>query len=166
MREFNPVFWLMWLIPGTAVVAGLGMLAVSLQSADRALPPLYHWEGDRLDADFERARAAANLGIRATLQWADGACTLALSPATQQPRALRVHLTHTSDATLDRNLTLMRAAPGNYRAACTALTSGRWRLALTDDAGAWALRAQFEGAVTRVELRARHPEGGDVEART
>jgi hypothetical protein len=166
MNRFNPVFWLMWLIPGSAVLAGLGMVVVSLHSADRALPTLYHWEGERLDADFERLRMASQLGVRASLQWNEGACTLTLSPATQDPRALQVHLTHTNDAALDRTVTLLRATPGIYRAACATLPAGRWRLALTDDAGDWALRTQFEAGVTQLELRARDPEGRDVEGRT
>jgi hypothetical protein len=159
MNKFNPVFWLMWLLPGAAVVASFVTLAIALQGADRALPSLYHWEGERLDADFERARQAARLGIQATLQWNGAACTLTLAPATQDPRALQLHLTHTDDAALDRTLTLLRTAPGAYRADCAALPAGRWRLALTDDAGAWALRTQFEGGVTRLDLRARDPEG-------
>jgi hypothetical protein len=159
VNKFNPVFWLMWLIPGTAVVAGLGLVVVAMRDADRALPALYHWEGERLDVDFERARMAAQLGIRATLQWEAGACILTLTPASQDPRALQVHLTHANDAALDHMLTFLRASPGRYRADCAALPAGRWRLALTDDAGAWALRTQFEASVTRLDLRARDPAG-------
>jgi hypothetical protein len=155
----NPVFWLMWLIPGVTVVAGLGMVVVAMRDGDRALPAMYHWEGARLDADFERARQAARLGIRATLQWQTGDCALVMSPGPTPPRALTVHFTHSDDAALDRSITLLRRPTGNYSGPCDALPVGRWRVALSDDGGDWMVRATVAGEVTRLELSARDPDG-------
>ena len=55
----NPVFVLIWALPAAAVIAGVATLLIALEDADRALPASYHWEGARLDEDFERARRAA-----------------------------------------------------------------------------------------------------------
>jgi hypothetical protein len=153
----NPVFWLIWLILGAAVLAGSGMVVISLQGADRALPDIYHWEGERLDADFERARVAARLGLEAELVIVNGACQLTLRGT--EAAALQLRLTSGSDAHQDRTATLSREADGIYRAECAPLTRGKWRVALQDSANTWALRSQVDEPAARIELRARIPEG-------
>lgn len=155
--ERNPVFWLMWMIPGAAVVAGLGMVAVSLKGADRALPEIYHWEGERLDADFERARAAVRLGLHGELTIAGGSCRLTLRGT--DAASLRLRLTSGNDARLDRAVTLTRAVDGDYLADCVPLTRGKWRVALQDADDQWSLRTQIDDTADRIELRARAPEG-------
>ena len=154
----NPVFWLMWAIPGAAVLAGLGMVAIATQGADRALPEMYHWEGARLDADFERARLAARLRLVATLELRDGHCVVSLENA-PPAESLRLQLTSSNDAASDRALMLVRAPDGEYRAQCAPLPAGRWRVALHDAAEGWALRERFEGELTRLQIRARDPAG-------
>jgi hypothetical protein len=154
----NPVFWLMWAIPAVAVLAGTGMVAVAMKSADRALPEIYHWEGTRLDADFERARAAARLGLAGELAIAGGECRLTLRGS--DASSLSLDLTSGSDARLDRVVRLTRGADGDWRGACAPLTRGKCRLALQDAANSWSLRTQIDEAATRIELRARAPEPG------
>ena len=63
----NPVLWLIWVLLGSAVIGGLATLAIATHRADRQLPPDYHWEGQNLDRDFERARYAARLEHHARL---------------------------------------------------------------------------------------------------
>lgn len=152
----NPVFWLMFLLPGAAVAASFVTLAIAVAGADRALPPNYHWEGAGLDQDFERARLAASLGIRGTLTWGGGECVLTLTGAGNDN--LRLMLAHSSDAGLDRVVLLKRSAGNEYRAACADAPAGRWRLSLEDDAAGWSLRQRVEG-LARVDLIARSPEG-------
>jgi uncharacterized protein len=153
----NPVFWLMWMIPGAAVLAGLSMVAIAMQSADRTLPDIYHWEGERLDADFARARHAAKLGVQADLVIAAGQCRLVLRGA--DATTLQLRLTNGDDARLDRTVLLTRTSQGDFRGPCESLTRGKWRVALQDADNTWALRTQLEEATDRVDLRARAPEG-------
>ncbi len=160
----NPVFVLIWALPASAVIAGIATLFIALEDADRALPANYHWEGARLDADFERARHAAQLGIAASfdLSAGSGQCTVTLRPAVGA-ETLELRLTHGSDVGHDRLVRLTRAAPvtepGKYRAPCTPAPGGRWRVALADVAGSWALRGAVDSPLTSFELRARAPEG-------
>lgn len=155
----NPVFWLMFLLPGAAVAASFVTLAIAVAGADRALPSHYHWEGAGLDQDFERARLAAVLGIRATLAWTGGECVLTLTGAGgTESDNLRLMLAHASDAGLDRVVLLKRGTGEVFRAACADAPAGRWRLSLEDDAAGWSLRQRVDG-LARVELVARFPEG-------
>jgi uncharacterized protein len=157
--RFNPVFWLMWLLPATAVVASFATLALALQSGDRALPSEYHWEGERLDADFGRARSAAALGVEVTLEIDAGECRARVRNVPEPAAALGLLLTHGMDAGLDRRVRLTRTAANDYRAACGPLDSGKWRVALDDDTAGWAVRGTTDSAFTRLVLRARDPGG-------
>lgn len=155
----NPVFWIMLLLPAAAVVAGLATLVIALRHADRALPANYHWEGEHLDRDFAQQRLAAAHGIEVDFSMAGGECSALLRHAPDDPAALTLMFTHSSDAGLDRVVLLRRIQPGRYGGACAPLPQGRWRVALEDAAGAWAIRAQLDGNATRLELRARDPDG-------
>ena len=155
----NPVFWLMWLLPGSAVVAGLSTLAIALHGADRPLPEAYHWEGERLDADFARQRAALQRAVHISFDARGGRCHALLSVTGEDPAALDVLLTHGSDADFDRALRLPRVGRGEYASACAPLAAGKWRVSVDDPAGVWRLRAELDGADPRVELQARDPGG-------
>ncbi len=157
----NPVLWLIWVLLGSAVIGGFATLAIALHSADRQLPPSYHWEGQNLDRDFERARQAAQLGIEVTLH-ADaiiGTCLASLRAAPGDPASLTLMLTSGSDPGLDRVVLLRRTSKGEYGAPCPAIPEGRWRLTLEDPEGQWILRTQLAGTLSHLELRARDPDG-------
>lgn len=155
----NPVFWLMWLLPGAAVCASFATLAIALDGADIKLPASYHWEGPALDADFERAKRAVALDIQATLEVDAGARECVLTVSGPASDSLQLLLTHSNDAGLDRQVLLRRTAGGEFRAACASLPPARWRIALDDKAGGWSVRARAEGSLERVELEARDPDG-------
>jgi len=154
----NPVFWLMWALPGAAVLAGLATLGIAIHGADRALPEAYHWEGERLEADFARQRAAVRLGVRVTFEAAGGRCAARVVNA--DPAELDVLLTHGVDAGLDRALKLPRTGAGEYAADCAELPAGKWRVSIDAPAGAWSVRGAGDGPLSHVELRARDPDGG------
>ena len=157
----NPVFWGMWILPGTSVLAGFSTLAIALKDADRPLPDFYHWEGARLDVDFERARNAARRGMRATVSFAGEGrhCSVTVTPAAGDSPSVTLILTSASEATLDRTLTMPRVRPGVYAVACDPLPPGRWRAALQDSGGEWALRGNVDDAAPAAVLEARRPEG-------
>jgi hypothetical protein len=156
----NPVFWLMWALLGSVVVAGLATLGIALKQADRELPASYHWEGEQLDRDFALMRNAAAHGVQVSLSVvAPGQCSARLQSAPNDPAALNLLLVNAHKVELDQAVRLMREAPGLYRGVCRAMPDGRWRMTLQDDMGLWAIRAQHLGAIDGVVLRASYPEG-------
>ena len=157
----NPVLWLVWLLLGGVVIAGLATLAIAMRQADRELPAAYHWEGDNLDRDFARARVAAEHGIEVTFvaDAASGECSATLRNAPAEPEALSLLFANGADAGLDVVMRLSHAGAGQYRGSCAPLPEGRWRVSLEDSAGQWAIRTQVVGDMRRLELRARNPDG-------
>ena len=159
--RFNPVFWLMWLLPASAVLAGFTTLAIALKNADRPLPADYHWEGNGLDEDFARAEAAAALGLDVTLDFHGGQCRAVMRNLPTDPAALNLLLTHGSYAALDRRIRLSRVAAGEYHVACAPLESGRWRVGLDDDTRKWSIRGSLDDRVTTLQIRADGPDGDE-----
>jgi hypothetical protein len=153
----NPVFWLMWLLPGAAVVAGFATLAIALRGADHRLPPAYHWEGDGLDRDVARAQNAAGLGISLALEVRDGECIATVRNLPAATETLELAVANGVNAALDRFVTLRRTAPTELRAECEPLPRGRWWIDVSDPGGEWSLRARAEGTLARVELGASEP---------
>ena len=150
----NPVFWLMWLLPGAAVVAGFATLAIAMRGADHRLPPTYHWEGDGLDRDVARAQNAAGLGISLVLEVRDGVCVATVRNLPAATEAIELELTNGANAALDRVVTLRRTGPDELRAECEPVPRGRWWIDASDSSGEWSLRTRTEGTLSRVELGA------------
>jgi hypothetical protein len=88
------------------------------------------------------------------------ACSAALRKAPDDPATLTLLFTNGSDAGLDRVVLMKRVEAGQYRGTCGPLPAGRWRLAIEDAAGAWALRDEFNGRVDQLEVRAHAPGAG------
>jgi hypothetical protein len=153
----NPVFWLMWLLPGAAVVAGFATLAIALRGADHRLPPTYHWEGDGLDRDHARAQNAADLGISLSLEVRDGECVATARNLPAATETLELELANGANAALDRLVTLRRTSPTELRAACEPLPRGGWWVDVSDPGGEWSLRSRSKGTLARVELGAGRP---------
>lgn len=155
----NPVFWLIWILLGSAVIGGLATVAIALDNGDRELPANYHWEGERLDEDFARLRAAADRGVEVSLSFpADGECAARLH-ASDSPAALQVLFVNGNDVSLDQVVRLTRDASGDYRGTCRVPPEGRWRVAIEAEGGDWAVRARHVGSLDGLVIRARHPEG-------
>jgi hypothetical protein len=150
----------MLLLPASSVVAGLATLFIALRSADPPLPAGYHWEGARLERDFELARNAAANGVEVDIAFTSGECVATVRSAPGDAPALTLLFANGTDAGLDRVVMLKRVAPGEYRGACAPLAAGRWRVSLEDAASTWSIRTQVAGGVERIALRARKPEGG------
>jgi len=156
----NPVFWLMWLLPGSAVVAGLTTLGIALRHGDPPLPAGYHTEGEHLDRDFALMRNAAAHHIELAFAADDsGECLATLRAAPDDPASLTMMFTNGSDPGRDQVVYLGRVAPGEYRGHCRPIPDGRWRIAVEDAAGQWAIRTAAAGSVASLTLRARDPEG-------
>jgi hypothetical protein len=149
-RTLNPVLILTWLIPSVAVIASFLTLTLAIVRPDGELPEQYHWEGFKLDRDFEQAKRAADLKVRAVLSRtsSDGVCRLNLSMDGSTPDRLSLTLTHATQPSLDRTLALARLASSNeYESPCAPLPDAHWRVSLTDPKGAWSIRQNVSGGL-------------------
>ena len=140
----NPVLWLLWLLPATAVAASFASLYLAMRSGDTPLPESYHWEGQALAADEVLQSRAKALGIAALLEFDSntGKCHVRLRG--DSPAQLRVDLTHPTQRVADQHWILQRDATG-YHTDCQALPQAHWWVQITDPAQQWQLRGRVRG---------------------
>jgi uncharacterized protein len=142
----NPMLWLVIGLPVLAVIASFASLALAIMRGDSELPKSYHWEGAGLAQDQARIDAAARLGLRASVAVDAAARRCTVSLQGDAPPAVRLILTHPTDARADLSLTLPRSGVA-YAAPCTALRAAHWWLQLADDQGRWMLRGRAQGTL-------------------
>ena len=138
----NYAFWLIWILPASAVLASFTSLYFALHGGDVPLPTAYHWEGHALDSDQARQEQARHLGIAVLLQFdaVDGQCRLRLQG--DSPAELRVDLAHPTIVADDQHWVMKKDGDG-YRAPCSALPKAHWWVQIADPAGRWQLRGRF-----------------------
>ncbi len=138
-----------------AIIASFITMALALSGSESPLPEPFHWEGERLDRDFDLAARAAALEVTATLELSGrgGTCRAALRIAGAAPRELRVSLTHATRSTLDREYVLHHG-PNGYESACEAVPDGAWYVTISDSARSWRVRELVRGSLDRLTLAA------------
>ena len=156
-HSINAVLMLTVGIPALAILASFATLALAIMKPDGELPEQYHWEGMRLDRDFEAAQRAADLDVEATLSRnvEDELCQLTLHTRGTPPDALALVLTHATKPALDRRLLLRQTSADQYVAPCAAIPNTHWRIELTAPKNAWSVRQNVEGPMERWTLAAR-----------
>jgi uncharacterized protein len=155
MPRTNPVLWIAVALPAIAIAASFLTLGVAVRHPDNELPEQYHWEGMKLDRDFERSARAATLGVRAELRefGRSGRCHLRLEIAGTAPPELQVRLIHATQPSLDRDVRLQRnAASSLYEGECHSMPQGHWRIELTDRNGDWSIRQNVRGSLNFARL--------------
>jgi len=154
----NPVLGVTVGVLLAAIAASFITLGLALDAPESELPEEYHWEGFRLDRDFDRSRHASALAVRATLDVTGGMCRVRLAMHGPHPPALRLTLTHATLPRLDRSVALQPV--GNaYEAPCdVAPGKAAWRVALEDSARTWSVRERAPDPLHDVTLAAAPAE--------
>ena len=129
----EPLVWMLIAIPASAVVMGVIMLALAVQSYSGLVVDDYYRHGKQINRVIARDRLAWELGLEAELALdADGALRVAfVSGAGLLPdEPIELVFVHATRPGLDRSLRLERTDFGIYRARVRLTGSGRWNLAL------------------------------------
>ncbi|MDX1431502.1 MAG: FixH family protein [Gammaproteobacteria bacterium] len=140
LRE--PLVWLVLLIPASAVLMGVVMIALSISSWDGLVADDYYRRGLEINRTLARDAEAARLDVRARLELDPAAGTVALqldgNERFRAPPAVNLRLFHATRAGLDRHLVLPAdVAALRYRGDGLSFAEGRWYLQL--DADEWRL---------------------------
>ncbi len=129
----EPLVWMLIAIPASAVIMGVVMLTLAVQSYSGLVVDDYYRHGKQINRVIARDRLAWELGLEAELALAaDGTVRIAfVSGADLLPKGdIELAFVHATRPGLDRRLRLERVGYGNYRADVELAGSGRWNLAL------------------------------------
>jgi hypothetical protein len=160
LKPRNPVLWIALALPLVTVLASFATLGAALVHPDNELPEQYHWEGFRLDRDFERAQRAAALGVRASFEGlgTEGRCVVTLELQGAAPRSLSLRLTHGTRPSLDQNLVFENISVNAGRAVfagdCRKTPDAHWRAELSDAENGWSIRQNLRGSLADAVLSA------------
>ena len=135
----EPLVWMVIAIPATAVVLGIVMLVISIQSYDGLVVDDYYKRGLEINRVLDRDQAAATHALSGELRIASGRMNLRLEakPGFALPATLVLGFYHATRGGLDRTLTLTLGAEGTYDADFAPLAPGAWNVQA--EAGDWRL---------------------------
>ena len=155
----QPWPWLLMLGPVLVIIAGTYTCWLAFTRPDALVVDDYYMQGKTINQDLRRDRAAATLGLHATLRYDPAAARLVATLQGFGKRltsALRVHLVHSTQPEKDIVLTLAPDAAGNLTAALPMLEQTRWRVLIENPAREWRLAGQWpwpaqQGIVLRAD---------------
>ncbi|NZA28535.1 FixH family protein [Luteimonas sp. SJ-92] len=153
----NPVMWLVFVLPGIAIVAGVGLVIVASRSGGSdAIPDQVRRTAQVQVADLapdavaQREKLSAVMRIDAERDLVE---VLPVSGRFMRDETLRLTLAHPARADEDRELLLQPTETG-WRAEAAIDTGHDWNLRLAAADGRWRL----QGRLARGELAAHlHP---------
>lgn len=139
-RQFWP--WFLIALPGSVVVAGIGMIIFANQHADDLVVDAYYKDGLAINRQLEKQARASEIGIRANLLLVDERVQVRLTGAaadTVAPLSLNLRLSHPLEADRDFSVELERVAPSLYVGALPAPAAVNWHWILVPDSDRWRL---------------------------
>ena len=140
----HPIVWLIIAIPSSAVVMGVVIVTLAVNSPGSVVRDDYYQAGRTINVDLRGTRQAAELGVVATfhgspdtgwmLEVSQGGSALAPHSA-----AVDVLLAHPTLGALDLEYSLRASSYGNWRGEIAPI-AGRWLVTVTPRDGPWLLR--------------------------
>lgn len=138
----EPWPWILMSGPAVVVVAGLATAWVAFATSDGLVAEDYYRQGLAINQTLRREQRAAERGIHADVERAQGRLRVRLAGA--EPEAVLVQLVHPTRAGLDRRVRLLPAGGGAYEAVIGELPPGRWQAVIEDPRREWRLTGALE----------------------
>lgn len=150
----EPMLWLVMTIPAVTVVGGLATVVLAHRHSDDVVADEYRKEGLAVNRDPARDRAAAELGVSASVSLRGELLSVHLERGRAgDPGQLVVVLSHATRAEHDRLVPLRATPGGDYAGTVPPLARGHWYLEVSPPDRRWRLAGEFTDAPAALELR-------------
>ncbi len=128
----EPLVWLMIAIPFSAVVMGVVMLTLAIQSYSGLVVDDYYKKGKQINRVIARDKFAWELGLTAGLTYDQGRVEIRFDPSVSHVPGdqIELSLVHTTRPGLDQQLQLKRSDTRFYSGELDLVGEGRWNVAL------------------------------------
>jgi hypothetical protein len=137
-------------IPGSAIILGIIMLWIALNTTDSLVVDDYYKEGRSINQRLEKDQAAADRGIRlqASIRPLDSniqriEVVFSANPGVPMPEFIRLRLSHPTLKQLDIQATLQKTGSDRYSTDIPGIVDGRWYAQLEDDQSVWRIRSTW-----------------------
>ena len=144
----EPMVWLVWGIPGTAVVMGIAMLVFATVTYDGLVVDDYYKQGKNINRVMHRDETARDMQLRARLQFSPEAAAVQVSVralSSELPGDVRLTLSHATRNGMDREVDLRSDVDGAYATQLRGLEPGRWYVSLGN--AQWRLTGEFHAPI-------------------
>ncbi len=148
----QPYVWMLILIPLSAVIMGIIMITLAIESDSGLVIDDYYKKGKQINQVIVRDQAAGALGLSADIRFDSGTAgvylTLKAKSALPDQETITLGLYHATRPGMDQSLILRRIDNNNFVAQFEPLDLGRWKVQLSTET--WRLTGSL------------HRPGGDT----
>ncbi|MEY3694788.1 MAG: hypothetical protein RL083_613 [Pseudomonadota bacterium] len=132
--------WLLMAGPATVLVAGFITVWISFSGADALVVDDYYKQGKAINQDLRRDKAAATLGLSASLRY-DAAAGVLSGQLIGAPQAgtIKLLFVHPTVPAKDLRLSVSLSSSGSFSVSLPLLERARWQVQLEDEARQWRL---------------------------
>ena len=135
----EPWAWLVFILPLSAVVAGITTLIIANTDADPLVVGDYYKKGKAINVELSKVKLAQKLGIRFQLKAADGEIVLRPTGIEKKFAMVNAHFYHATQEHKDFTVALTPDANGNLRASVENELDGKWRITITTFNAEWKI---------------------------
>ena len=141
-----PYVWMMILIPFSAVIMGIIMISLAIESSSGLVVDDYYKQGKEINRVLARDEMAKSMGLEAnlTLDSTTGKLQVKINSAKDAILSdqLDLHFFHSTREGKDQSRTLHRADGNTYTARIEQLPAGRWNLQISTES--WRLTGSMK----------------------
>ena len=140
----HPHVWLLITFPVLAILGGMHMIYLVVQSKDSLVSNSYYKEGNLINQRNALDKSMANQGISAQLTLADDQKSIRVIINHKSSGIVQLKLSHPTLSELDQNVALTQSADNMYTGQLSqALDQGRWYIEISDTKKTWELRKEW-----------------------
>lgn len=141
-----PYVWMMILIPFSAVIMGVIMITLAIESSSGLVVDDYYKKGKEINRVLARDEMAKSMGLEArlTLDTSTGKLLVKINSAEDATLAdqLELKFLHSTRAGKDQTRTLLQVGENAYTARIDPLPAGRWNLQISTES--WRLTGSMK----------------------
>ncbi|GHE83867.1 FixH family protein [Thalassotalea profundi] len=136
----EPWAWLVFILPFTAVVAGIATFIIANSAPDALVVGDYYKKGKAINLELTKVKLAQKLGMKFALQLQDNQLIIKPTGIEKKFPLLNVNFYHPTLEDKDFYLALTPDGNGYFRHKFDESITGKWRITLTSFEDTWKIQ--------------------------
>lgn len=136
----EPWAWLVFILPFTAVVAGIATYIIANTNPDTLVVGDYYKKGKSINLEVGRVKLAQKLGMRFELKLADNELIIKPTGIEKVFPLINANFYHPTQEEKDFYLALTPDGNGHFRHQFDQAVTGKWKLTITSFEGNWKIQ--------------------------
>lgn len=143
--------WMVWMVitpPAAAVIAGIVMINLAIESDDGLVVDDYYKQGLGINQTLQRDQLARDMNLEAAVTIESEAVTLTFDNEMVDP-VLYLHFIHPTQSQRDVKVNLGLTAVNTYKAQMEQTLSGNWNVLLEPEDKSWRITGRINLPVNK-----------------